>query len=140
MSKCGLYTSALRAYQGKGKLGELEGDGLSKTDRQRTSERRGNNESFQTLLYVFFSAESLKPGSVSYNLLIYWRNECNNESIVPYIISENCLANKFSKENVWRCFVKPSVEGLDARIRISDWFCLVLIIQPTFLSRWKPMM
>ena len=28
VSKCGLYTSALRTYRGEGKLGELEGDGL----------------------------------------------------------------------------------------------------------------
>ena len=46
-------------------------------------------------------------------------------SIIPYMISDNSLANRVcvGKENIQRCLMKPSLEGFDVQIKISD--CLI---------------
>lgn len=40
------------------------------------------------------------------------------------MISENSLANRVcvGKEDIERRLMKPSLEGVDAQIQISDWF------------------
>ena len=64
-------------------------------------------------------------------------NECDNESIIPYMISENSLANRVcvGKEDIQRRLMKPSLAGLDAQIKISDWFDCVS--NPARVLKWK---
>lgn len=91
--------------------------------RQRASERRRNKELVPNC--VFFSVVFLESGNVSYLVcFIYQMNKCDNESVVPYRINENSLANRacVGKKYIQRCLAQQSLEGLDARIKILDWF------------------